>query len=352
MKKTGLTAILLTAAFMLCSCGADQTADSKPADSTAAAQTSASSETQTTSTATQTTSAAQTTQSAAAQTTASSASSATAPQTTTAATTTLAAPQFSGALHEENAAWKLSAVGSCAKVGVRIYHAGNNISADLGSFNCDGSEIPLPLSASGEWTIYAIPYAADGTSGSTVILNCTVQANEPEEPDVPDEPDEPDEPVSAWKLLYAGAAERAMKQEMPCSFALIYIDADDAPELIVTYAEGQAGGVLYTVRNDKLVTVHEWEGIRASSVWSYIPKSGKFLTYSSSSAFTVAFGVQKLQANGTMQYIDGCASWDGEYSVNGKTATEKQYQKKEAELTSSYEEIPYISYSELCSELE
>ena len=278
-------------------------------------------------------------------------------QTTTSAeqTTTAAKPAFTGTLQQNQGAWTLTASGSCAEIGVRIYHAAENINEDLGKFDCNGSEIPLPLSASGEWTIYAVPYAADGTSGSTVILNCTVEAAEPQ--DEPEEPedDEPEEEetvtVSAWKPLYAGAAERAMKGDAPCSFSLIYIDADEIPELIITYAEGQAGGVLYTVRNDKLVTVHEWEGIRISSVMRYKPKSGTFLTYSSSSAFTVAFGVQKLQADGTIKYIDGCADWEGQYSVNGKTATEKQFNKKQKELENSFSEIPYISYSELCSKL-
>lgn len=155
----------------------------------------------------------------------------------------------------------------------------------------------------------------------------------------------------AWKtayydLLLSGAIP---DESGNATYALIYIDQDDIPELLV---DSYAGGKLYTYKEDTGCSlVHSWTSGRSNGFCGYAEKTGYFYTFSSSGALSGSTKKQELVGN-SFVLRDSISMDNGTYQHNGVSCTKSQYNSIEKSYKNSYtdyykldflEFMPYIS---------
>ena len=132
----------------------------------------------------------------------------------------------------------------------------------------------------------------------------------------------------AWQTAYYDLLlSRAIPDESGnATYALIYIDQDDIPELLV---DSYAGGKLYTYKEDTGCSlVHSWASARSSGFCGYAEGTGYFYTFSSASAFIGSMGKQELVG-------DSFVLRD-RISMDGISCTKSQYNSIEKSYTNSY----------------
>lgn len=133
-----------------------------------------------------------------------------------------------------------------------------------------------------------------------------------------------------YDLLLSGALP---DESGNATYALIYIDQDDNPELLM---DSYAGGKLYTYKEDTGCSlVHSWASARSSGFCGYAEKTGYFYTFSSASAFIGSMGKQELVGD-SFVLRDSISVDNGNYKHNGVSCTKSQYNSIEKSYTDSY----------------
>lgn len=133
-----------------------------------------------------------------------------------------------------------------------------------------------------------------------------------------------------YDLLLSGAIP---DESGNATYALIYIDQDDIPELLM---DSYAGGKLYTYKEDTGCSlVHSWASARSSGFCGYAEGTGYFYTFSSASAFIGSMGKQELVGD-SFVLRDSISVDNGNYKHNGVSCTKSQYNSIEKSYTDSY----------------
>lgn len=154
----------------------------------------------------------------------------------------------------------------------------------------------------------------------------------------------------AWKtayydLLLSGALP---DESGNATYALIYIDQDDIPELLV---DSYAGGKLYTYKEDTGCSlVHSWASARSSGFCGYAERTGYFYTFSSASAFIGSMGKQELVGD-SFVLRDSISVDNGNYKHNGVSCTKSQYNSIEKSYKNSYTDYYKCSFLEFMSDI-
>lgn len=156
--------------------------------------------------------------------------------------------------------------------------------------------------------------------------------------------------ASAWQtayydLLLSGAIP---DESGNATYALIYIDQDDIPELLM---DSYAGGKLYTYKEDTGCSlVHSWASARSSGFCGYAEGTGYFYTFSSASAFIGSMGKQELVGD-SFVLRDRISMDNGTYQHNGVSCTKSQYNSIEKSYTDSYSDYYKYNFLEFMSDI-
>lgn len=156
--------------------------------------------------------------------------------------------------------------------------------------------------------------------------------------------------IPAWQtayydLLLSGAIP---DESGNATYALIYIDQDDIPELLV---DSYAGGKLYTYKEDTGCSlVHSWASARSSGFCGYAEGTRYFYTFSSASAFIGSMGKQELVGD-SFVLRDRISMDNGTYQHNGVSCTKSQYNSIEKSYTDSYSDYYKYNFLEFMSDI-
>ena len=154
----------------------------------------------------------------------------------------------------------------------------------------------------------------------------------------------------AWKtayydLLLSGALS---DESGNATYALIYIDQDDIPELLV---DSYAGGKLYTYKEDTGCSlVHSWASARSNGFCGYAEGTGYFYTFGSSGALSSSMRKQELVGN-SFVLRDSISMDNGTYQHNGVSCTKSQYNSIEKSYKNSYTDYYKYSFLEFMSDI-
>ena len=144
-----------------------------------------------------------------------------------------------------------------------------------------------------------------------------------------------------YDLLLSGALP---DESGNATYALIYIDQDDIPELLM---DSYAGGKLYTYKEDTGCSlVHSWSSGRNQAFSGYEENSGYFYTYSSGGALIGSLEKQELVGN-SFVLRDRISMDNGTYQHNGVSCTKSQYnsiQKSYTNNCSSYDAYDFLNF--------
>lgn len=148
-----------------------------------------------------------------------------------------------------------------------------------------------------------------------------------------------------YDLLLSGALP---DESGNATYALIYIDQDDIPELLM---DSYAGGKLYTYKEDTGCSlVHSWASGRSSGFCGYAEGTGYFYTFSSASAFIGSMGKQELVGD-SFVLRDRISMDNGTYQHNGVSCTKSQYNSIEKSYTDSYSDYYKYNFLEFMSDI-
>lgn len=154
----------------------------------------------------------------------------------------------------------------------------------------------------------------------------------------------------AWQTAYY---DLLLSGEIPdesgnATYALIYIDQDDIPELLV---DSYAGGKLYTYKDDTGCSlVHSWTSGRSNGFCGYTQGTGYFYTFSSSGALSGSTKKQELVGN-SFVLRDSISMDNGTYQHNGVSCTKSQYNSIEKSYKNSYTDYYKCSFLEFMSDI-
>mgnify|MGYP004646326585 CR=1 FL=1 len=130
------------------------------------------------------------------------------------------------------------------------------------------------------------------------------------------------------------------------TYALIDIDQDDNPELLI---DSYAGGKLYTYKDDTGCSlVHSWTSGRSNGFCGYAEGTGYFYTFGSSGALSSSMRKQELVGN-SFVLRDSISMDNGTYQHNGVSCTKSQYNSIEKSYTDSYTDYYKYSFLEFMS---
>ena len=245
-------------------------------------------------------------------------------------------PSVSGTVSGDGNNFSLVLSGDFAYAKVTLFNSTNNTSTDAGQFSNDGNPILLPVDSDGTWYAYIIPYSSDGTEGLTATAEFVRETQQPPQQDV--------QPVqdTSWKTVYSNLANVLKDSYEQYRYFLLYINDDDIPELAVMNKYDK--GSLYTVVDGSLVTVHSWENIKQSGLWSYMPRQNLFSTHYYNSAYSTATTVRKINPDGSSEIVETAGFEYDHYFVNDNdNATESEVENFANEVHQSYTYI-YDSY--------
>ena len=154
----------------------------------------------------------------------------------------------------------------------------------------------------------------------------------------------------AWQTAYY---DLLLSGELPdesgnATYALIYIDQDDIPELLM---DSYAGGKLYTYKEDTGCSlVHSWSSGRNQAFSGYEENSGYFYTYSSGGALIGSLEKQELVGD-SFVLRDRISMDNGTYQHNGVSCTKSQYNSIEKSYTDSYSDYYKYNFLEFMSDI-
>ena len=159
---------------------------------------------------------------------------------------------------------------------------------------------------------------------------------------------EPEIKKSIWRQLYINAAKEFESNTSGSTFQLIDINKDGIPEL---YAINQHdAGILWTITDDKLITLHKWEGTRSSGIVGINPDRGTYLSYTSSNYNNFGYALWELSENGFPTRLKTYVCTNGQYYINGQSVSESDFDaaiKSDFGGNTSNEEIYDLTYSDL-----
>lgn len=148
-----------------------------------------------------------------------------------------------------------------------------------------------------------------------------------------------------YDLLLSGALP---DESGNATYALIYIDQDDIPELLM---DSYAGGKLYTYKEDTGCSlVHSWSSGRNQAFSGYEENSGYFYTYSSGGALIGSLEKQELVED-SFVLRDRISMDNGTYQHNGVSCTKSQYNSIEKSYTDSYSDYYKYNFLEFMSDI-
>lgn len=148
-----------------------------------------------------------------------------------------------------------------------------------------------------------------------------------------------------YDLLLSGALP---DESGNATYALIYIDQDDIPELLM---DSYAGGKLYTYKEDTGCSlVHSWSSGRNQAFSGYEENSGYFYTYSSGGALIGSLEKQELVGD-SFVLRDRISMDNGTYQHNGVSCTKSQYNSIEKSYTDSYSDYYKYNFLEFMSDI-
>ena len=146
-----------------------------------------------------------------------------------------------------------------------------------------------------------------------------------------------------YDLLLSGAIPDVSGN---ATYALIYIDQDDIPELLM---DSYAGGKLYTYKEDTGCSlVHSWASARSSGFRGYAEGTGYFYTFSLACASIGSMGKQELVGD-SFVLRDSISMDNGTYQHNGVSCTKSQYNSIEKSYTDSYSNYYKLNFLEFMS---
>ena len=140
-----------------------------------------------------------------------------------------------------------------------------------------------------------------------------------------------------WKKLYINYIKQNEKENDSSEYALVYIDEDDVPELIMDTNIMADGGEVCTVRGDKVQSLPVWcYGISYIESENLFLESGGRMGEYFDTVYTIENGEYKRVGEGTYGLENGNdyeyeqvedAEKDYVYRWNGKEVSKKQYKK-------------------------
>lgn len=154
--------------------------------------------------------------------------------------------------------------------------------------------------------------------------------------------------IPAWATAYYDLllSGEISDESGNATYALIDIDQDDNPELLV---DSYAGGKLYTYKDDTGCSlVHSWTSGRSNGFCGYTQGTGYFYTFSSSGALSGSMKKQELVGN-SFVLRDSISMDNGTYQHNGVSCTKSQYNSIEKSYTDSYTDYYKYRFLEFMS---
>lgn len=200
-------------------------------------------------------------------------------------------------------------------------------------------------------------YAADIDADSSIsvqdavyILTYYAQTSAGLEPSWADILPEVPYVAPAWQTAYYDLllSGEISDESGNATYALIDIDQDDNPELLV---DSYAGGKLYTYKDDTGCSlVHSWTSGRSNGFCGYTQGTGYFYTFSSSGALSCSMKKQELVGN-SFVLRDSISMDNGTYQHNGVSCTKSQYNSIEKSYKDSYSDNYKYSFLEFMSDI-
>lgn len=199
--------------------------------------------------------------------------------------------------------------------------------------------------------LYAADIDTDGSitvQDAVYILTYYAQTSAGLEPSWEDILPEVPYVAPAWQTAYYDLllSGEISDESGNATYALIDIDQDDNPELLV---DSYAGGKLYTYKDDTGCSlVHSWTSGRSNGFCGYTQGTGYFYTFSSSGALSGSTKKQELVGN-SFVLRDSISMDNGTYQHNGVSCTKSQYNSIEKSYTDSYTDYYKYSFLEFMS---
>lgn len=199
--------------------------------------------------------------------------------------------------------------------------------------------------------LYAADIDTDGSitvQDAVYILTYYAQTSAGLEPSWADIVPEVPYVAPAWQTAYYDLllSGEISDESGNATYALIDIDQDDNPELLV---DSYAGGKLYTYKDDTGCSlVHSWTSGRSNGFCGYTQGTGYFYTFSSSGALSGSTKKQELVGN-SFVLRDSISMDNGTYQHNGVSCTKSQYNSIEKSYTDSYTDYYKYSFLEFMS---
>lgn len=199
--------------------------------------------------------------------------------------------------------------------------------------------------------LYAADIDTDGSitvQDAVYILTYYAQTSAGLEPSWADILPEVPYVAPAWQTAYYDLllSGEISDESGNATYALIYIDQDDIPELLV---DSYAGGKLYTYKDDTGCSlVHSWASARSNGFCGYAEGTGYFYTFGSSGALSSSMRKQELVGN-SFVLRDSISMDNGTYQHNGVSCTKSQYNSIEKSYKNSYTDYYKCSFLEFMS---
>ena len=199
--------------------------------------------------------------------------------------------------------------------------------------------------------LYAADIDTDGSitvQDAVYILTYYAQTSAGLEPSWADIVPEVPYVAPAWQTAYYDLllSGEISDESGNATYALIDIDQDDNPELLV---DSYAGGKLYTYKDDTGCSlVHSWASARSNGFCGYAEGTGYFYTFGSSGALSSSMRKQELVGN-SFVLRDSISMDNGTYQHNGVSCTKSQYNSIEKSYKNSYTDYYKCSFLEFMS---
>jgi len=153
-----------------------------------------------------------------------------------------------------------------------------------------------------------------------------------------------------WKKAYLDVIEDVKTENS--KYALLYIDDNDIPELLISYPDKEFGGKLYTFYDNAPVLLTEWYIYRDVAFSAYSEKTGQFLLYSNGGAGFDRYDIYLLKDGKTelKSTLETTHTADGplEFTQDGNPVSEEEFNH----LIGGDTPYSFINYEEISSLLK
>ena len=154
---------------------------------------------------------------------------------------------------------------------------------------------------------------------------------------------------NGWKQSYLKTAADFEAQNPESVYKLLYLNGDKIPELYINNKND--AGELWTIIDGEAVKLHSWGSSRQNGIMSYSETDHKVMTNAASSARTFAITVWGIADNGSVQKLKTFNCTEGEYSINGSSVSEAEFNAafslEEEKMTSIFEKETDLTFQTL-----